>query len=62
MEKNKKISISGFINNFLDGLQQDTQKRFFKRAQKRGVPKEVWAKMSDLDREISELRRILKDL
>jgi len=62
MEKKNKLSISGFINNFLDGLQQGTQKRFIKKAQKRGVPKEVWAKMSDLEREISELRRILKEL
>ena len=55
-------SIAGFVGKFLDGIQQDTQKRFIKTAQKRGVPKEVLAKMSDVEREISELTRILKDL
>jgi len=60
----KKInegSIAGFINKFLDGIQQDTQKRFIKNAQKRGVPKEVLSKMSDVERDIIELRNILKE-
>ncbi len=55
-------SISGFIGKFLDGIQQDTQKRFIKTAQKRGVPKEVLSKMSDVERDIIELRNILKEL
>jgi len=62
MGKNKGLSISGYVSKFLDGIQQGTQKRFIKKAQKRGIPKDVLAKMSDLDKDVIELREILKDL
>jgi len=64
--KNKKNlnegTIAGFITKFLDNMQQGTQDRFIKQAKKRGIPPEVISKMSELDKDILELQKLLQDL
>lgn len=64
--KNKKNinegSIAGFLTKFLDNMQQGTQSRFIQQAKKRGLPKEVTDKMSNLDKDIIELQKLLREL
>lgn len=55
-------SIAGFIGKFFEDLQNGTQKRFIKQAQKRGVPNEVLNKMTNLEKEYVELTNLLRKL
>ena len=51
------------INRFLDGIQRDTQKRFIKQAKKKGSlePKKI-TRLTKIEKEVEELKKILKDL
>ena len=64
MEKKKltEASIAGFINRFLDDMQKGTQDRFIKQAKKKGVPPTVTTRLTKIEKEIDELKSILKDL
>lgn len=55
-------TISGFINRFLDDLQRGTQERFIQQAKKKGVPTNVTARLTTIEKEIKDLEKILKDL
>jgi hypothetical protein len=55
-------SISGFINRFLDDMQQGTVDRFIKQAKTKNVPKPVVKQLVKIQKEREELERILKDL
>ena len=63
--KKKKLteaSISGFINRFLDDMQQGTVDRFIQQAKKKNVPRPVVNKLEKLKKEREELEKLLKDL
>lgn len=64
MKKQKltEASISGFINRFLDDMQQGTVDRFIQQAKKKNVPRPVVQKLEKLKKEREELEKILKDL
>lgn len=65
MSNKKKLneaSIAGFINRFLDDMQKGTQDRFIKQAKKKGVPASVTLRLTKIEKEISDLEKILKDL
>ena len=55
-------SISGFINRFLDDMQQGTVDRFIKQAKSKNVPRPVVKQLVKLQKEVEDLERILKDL
>ena len=55
-------SITTFINKFLDGLQSGTQQRFIDQAKKRGVSSEITKKLTALEKNYIELRKLLNDL
>jgi hypothetical protein len=57
-----EASISNFINKFLDDIQRGTQKRFIAQAKKRGVSPHVMDKLTTVEKEIIELRKILDNL
>ena len=57
-----EASIAGFINRFLDDMQKGTQDRFIKQAKKKGVPSSVTLKLTKIEKEISDLEKVLKDL
>lgn len=63
---NKKVineaSITDFIDKFLDGIQSGTQRRFIKQAEKRGVPRVITTRLTKIEKEVIELRKILKEL
>ena len=64
-KKTKKLNegtIAGFLNKFLDNMQQGTQNRFISKAKKRGIPPEVIAKMAEVDKDILELQQLLQEL
>ena len=50
------------INKFLTNIQQGTQKRFIKQAKEKGVPPEITVKLTRIEKEVEELKEILKDL
>ena len=58
------FNIARHISNFLASIQDDTQKRFIKQAKKRHEtmesPKVV--RLTKIEKEIEELKKILKDL
>jgi DNA-binding HxlR family transcriptional regulator len=64
MKKKKvnEVSISGFINRFLDDMQKETQDRFIKQAKKKDVPPRVTIRLTKIEKEIADLEKILKDL
>ena len=55
-------SIASFVEKFFDGLHSGTQKRFIAQAKKRGVPEKVVNKMTQLEKEYTELTMLLRDL
>ena len=57
-----EASISGFINRFLDDMQQGTVDRFIKQAKSKNVPRPVVKQLVKLQKEVEDLERILKDL
>lgn len=57
-----EASISGFIGRFLSDMQMGTQKRFIKQAKKKNVPKVVIDRLENVEKEIADLERTLKDL
>lgn len=61
-KKLNEASISGFINRFLDDMQKGTQARFIQQAKKKGVPPKVTARLTNIEKEIADLEKILKDL
>jgi len=54
--------VSGFIGKFLTDLQSGTQDRFIAQAKKKKMPKTVVNKLTVIENEIDELKKILKDL
>jgi hypothetical protein len=69
MEKNimskaklNEVSITGFINRFLDDIRKGTQERFIKQAKDRGVPEAVTSKLIKIEKEVRDLEKFLKDL
>ena len=56
------LNITGFISKFLNRLQDDTQKRFIEQAKKKGEPKNVTIRLTVIEKEVEELKKILKDL
>jgi hypothetical protein len=61
-KKLNEASISGFINRFLDDMQQGTVDRFIKQAKTKNVPRPVVKQLEKLKKERQELEKILKDL
>jgi len=57
-----EVNITGFISKFLNDLQDGTQARFIKQAKKKGVPPEITVRLTTIEKEIVELKKILKDL
>jgi hypothetical protein len=55
-------SIAGFINRFLDDMQQGTVDRFIKQAKEKNVPRPVVKQLEKIRKERQELERLLKDL
>lgn len=58
------FNITRHISIFLDSLQEDTQKRFIKQAKKRREklePPKI-GRLTKLENEVKELKKILKDL
>lgn len=62
MKKLNEISITGFINRFLNDIQKGTQDRFIKQVKEKGVPPTVTTRLTKIEKEISELKNILKEL
>lgn len=60
--KLNEASISGFINRFLDDMQQGTTDRFIKQAKQKNIPRPVVQQLEKIKKERQELERILKDL
>ena len=57
-----EASIAGFINRFLDDMQQGTVDRFIKQAKQKNIPRPVVNKLEKLKKEREELEKLLKDL
>jgi len=57
-----EANISGFISKFLNDLQDGTQQRFIAQAKKKGVPKDITLRLTVIEKEVAELKNILKDL
>jgi len=57
-----ELSVTNFINKFLDNLQLGTQKRFISQAKKRGVSSNVTDKLTTLEKNYIDLRKTLDDL
>ena len=64
MQKKKitEANIAGFINRFLDDMQQGTVDRFIKQAKQKNIPRPVVNKLEKLKKEREELEKLLKDL
>jgi len=56
------FNIARHISNFLASIQDDTQKRFIEQAKKKGEPKKVTIRLTKIEKEVEELKKILKDL
>lgn len=56
------FNITSHLSKFLAGLQEDTQKRFIKQAKKKGEPKIITIRLTKIEKEVEELKKILKDL
>ncbi len=54
------FNFSRHISKFLDNIQNETQERFIKQARKKG-PDPIVTRMSEIDKEIKELKKILKE-
>lgn len=61
-KKINEVNIAGFVNRFLDDIQQKTQDRFIRKAKEKGLPPIVTTKLTVIEKEIRELEKILKDL
>ncbi|MFD2532554.1 hypothetical protein [Gracilimonas halophila] len=60
--KDKIGSSFSIFEKFVRDIQMKSQDRFIKRAQNKGVPKEVTEKMEKVNKEVEELEEFLKSL
>lgn len=56
-----EINLARFMGNFFQNIQRDTQARFIKQAEKKGMPKPILTKLKKVEREIEELEKLIKD-
>ena len=57
------FNLARHINKFLDSIQNETRERFIKQAKKRGSiePNKI-TRLTKIEKEVEELKKILKDL
>ena len=56
-----EVNISKFINSFLDAMQQGTQDRFIKQAEKKGVPSVITTRLRKIDQEAADITNIIRN-
>lgn len=55
-----EVNISKFINKFFDAMQQGTQDRFIKQAEKSGVPNTITKRLRKIDQDKADLAAVLR--
>lgn len=61
MENNLNESLSKLVNDFFDGIKNNTTKRYLDKAKKAGMPKPVIDKMKQIEKEKKELDKLFQD-
>jgi hypothetical protein len=53
--------IAKFIKAFLDSIQQGTQERFIKQAEKKGAPSVITTRLRKIDQEAADITNLIRN-